>query len=102
MIGRVNCRAELWKVSGNRSAKCIEKYLSPEDIFVTIVFGEWKNGKVIRKGIEAKMTRGEMVRYMAEREIRRPEQMKEFDRLGYRFREGLSEEHEYVFVGKET
>lgn len=79
-------------------AKCIEKYLRPEDIFVTVVFGEWKNGKVVQKGTEVKMARGEMVRYMAEHEIHEPEQMKEFDRLGYRFREELSGEHEYVFV----
>lgn len=35
----------------------------------------------------AKMARGEMVRYMAEKGINDPEEMKKFDRLGYEFRE---------------
>ena len=47
-------------------SRCIEYYLKPDDIFVTCVFGELKEGKIIQKGTLAKMARGEMVRYMAE------------------------------------
>lgn len=79
-------------------SKCIEYYLRPEDIFVTCVFGEWKDGKVIQKGTQAKMARGEMVRFMAENGISMLEEIKEFEGLGYHFREKLSSEKEYVFV----
>ena len=44
-----------------------------------------------------KMARGEMVRFMAERGIENPADIQEFNRLGYRFREDLSSEKEYIF-----
>lgn len=87
-------------------SKCIEKYLTPEDTFVTCVFGEWKDGKIVQKGTEAKMARGEMVRFMAEKKIEGIEELKQFDRLDYLFREDLSSETEYIFLkgkqGRET
>lgn len=79
-------------------ARCVESYLQPEDTFLTCIFGQLKDGKIIQKGTQAKMARGEMVRFMAEREIRDLEQIKSFDRLGYCFCENLSSEKEYVFI----
>ena len=79
-------------------SKCIEKYLTAEDTFITCVFGEFAGEKVVQKGVYAKMARGEMVRYMAEHNIGNPEEMKNFDRLGYRFREEISNEKEYIFI----
>lgn len=79
-------------------SKCIERYLQPEDSFITCVFGEWKDGRVIQKGTQAKMARGEMVRFMAEEGITRVEDIREFDRLGYGFEEELSSGREYIFL----
>lgn len=78
-------------------SKCIEKYLCPEDRFLTITFCEESKGKLVTKGTYAKMARGEMVRFMAEHEVETAEELKRFDRLGYVFREDISEEAEYVF-----
>ena len=82
-------------------AKCIEFYLQPGDRFITCVFGEMEKGKVVQKGVYAKMARGEMVRYMAVNDIEEPEQIREFDWSGYCFREELSSENEYVFIRSE-
>lgn len=79
-------------------SKCIEKYLNPEDTFITCVFGEFSGEKVVQKGVYAKMARGEMVRFMAENNVKNPEEMKRFDRLGYSFREDLSDEKKFVFI----
>lgn len=79
-------------------SKCIEKYLTPEDTYITCVFGERAGEKIVQKGVYAKMARGEMVRFMAEQHIEAPEEMKRFCRLGYEFREELSGETEYVFL----
>lgn len=79
-------------------SKCVEKYLTPEDTYVTVVFGELADRKVKQKGTLAKMARGEMVRYLAEKEVEDPDGIKEFDRLGYCFEETLSNEKEYVFL----
>lgn len=79
-------------------SRCVERYLCPQDTFITCVFGEYVNGKVRQKGTYAKMARGEMVRFMAENKIDSPEEMKNFRRMGYVFREELSDKQNYVFV----
>ena len=79
-------------------SKCIENYLCPEDRLITCIFGEWKDGKVIQKGTQAKMARGEMVRFMAEHAVEEPEEMKEFHRQGYSYIQELSSEKEMVFL----
>ena len=96
-------------------ALCVEKYLEKEMRYVTCVFGE-EQGKtdaghqacaldeaqrtsspVIQKGTHAKMARGEMVRFAAEHRISAPEGLKDFNRLGYEYREEYSERDLYVF-----
>ena len=78
-------------------SKCIEKYLTPEDRYITITFCEKSGNKLVTKGTYAKMARGEMVRYMAEHQIEDPIEIRNFDRLGYVFREDLSTDKEYIF-----
>ena len=78
-------------------SKCIEKYLTPEDRYLTITFCEKSGEKLVTKGTYAKMARGEMVRFMAENRIEDPEEIRRFDRLGYVFRAELSSDTEYVF-----
>jgi cytoplasmic iron level regulating protein YaaA (DUF328/UPF0246 family) len=53
--------------------------------------------KIVTKGTYAKMARGEMVRFMAENQIENPEEIKNFDRLGYQYREDLSSATELIF-----
>lgn len=79
-------------------SKCISKYLRPEIRFVTCVFGERVGEKVIEKGTYAKMARGEMVRFLAENQVETMDQVKEFDRLGYCFCEGISDAGKLVFL----
>ena len=83
-------------------SKCIEKYLTSEDTYITCTFCEMVNGKLAQKGTYAKMARGEMVRFMAEHQIEDVQEMKKFNRLGYVFRKDVSTDTEYVFerVGK--
>ena len=62
------------------------------------MFGELLGGKVVQKGVYAKMARGEMVRYLAEIGAEQPEELKGFSRSGYAYREELSTETSYVFA----
>nr|WP_296838151.1 peroxide stress protein YaaA [uncultured Marvinbryantia sp.] len=82
-------------------AKIIERYLQPEDRFLTCIFGEMQSGRVVQKGTMAKMARGEMVRYMAENRVENPEQMKAFCGLGYCFSQELSTTEVYTFLKSE-
>ena len=81
-------------------SKCIERYLSDKDNYITITFCELSGDKLVTKGTYAKMARGEMVRFMAENNIENPVDIQKFDRLGYTFRGNLSSETEYVFERK--
>ena len=78
----------LINLASKEYAKCIEKYLRP-------------GGRVVQKGVYAKMARGEMVRFMAGIHAEEPEQIKAFDWSGYRFDEGRSSADEYVFIRTE-
>ena len=79
-------------------SKAVEPYLQPEDRFVTCVFGELVGEKVVQKGTMAKMARGEMVNFLAQKKAASPEAAKDFNRLDFHFREDLSAENEFVFV----
>lgn len=79
-------------------SKCVERYLTPEDTYLTCVFGELTDGKVKQKGTLAKMARGEMVRWLAENQVEDAEKIKGFDRLGYHFDEERSTDREFVFL----
>ena len=81
-------------------SKCIEKYLQAEDSYITCNFFEEVQGKLVQKGVYCKMARGEMVRFMAENRIEKPEEIKQFAVMGYRFSEELSSKKEYVFLRK--
>ncbi len=81
-------------------SKCIEKYLRPEDKYITITFGEMVKGKLVTKGTYAKMARGEMVRFMAENRIEDPRDIRYFNRLSYVYRDDLTSDAEIVFERK--
>lgn len=78
-------------------SKCIEKYLTPDDQYITITFCEKSGDKLVTKGTYAKMARGEMVRFMAENHIEDPVEIQKFDRLGYVFRGDISSDSDYIF-----
>ena len=46
------------------------------------------------------MARGEMVRWLSEKQIERPEEIKKFHGLDYRYREEYSSDTEFVFLEK--
>ena len=79
-------------------SKAIEKYLQPTDTYITCVFGELAGGKVMQKGVYAKMARGEMVRYLASVQASEPDQIKQFTWSDYTFDEARSTDTSFVFV----
>ena len=66
-------------------SKAVEAHLPKAVRFVTCVFGELKDGRVVEKGTKCKMGRGQMVRWLAENQIKSPEDLLAFDHLGYQF-----------------
>ena len=78
-------------------SRCVSRFPAAGKRFITCVFGEEKDGKVVEKGTLCKMARGEMVRFAAEKAVTRPEQIQEFNRH-YCFLPERSTETEYVFL----
>lgn len=83
-------------------SRCVSPFLTEGIRFLTCVFGEWKDGRVVEKGTMCKMARGEMVRFLARRQPESPEVLKEFTGLGYRFHPEKSDDGTYVFIKEGT
>ena len=79
-------------------SQCISAHLPEHVRFITCVFAERKNGKLIEKGTLCKMARGEMVRYLAERQADSPECLKGFEGQHHRFSPEESDASTFVFV----
>lgn len=79
-------------------SKCVEPHLTKNDTMITCIFAEETNGKLLQKGVYAKMARGEMVRYMAENNIENTEDIKNFIGGGYRFSSKNSNNTTFTFI----
>ena len=80
-------------------SRAVLPHLPPSVEVLTCTFGELrKDGRVVEKGTLCKMARGQMVRWMAERGVRRSEELKDFQDLGYRYDAAHSGHDHYVFL----
>lgn len=84
-------------------SKAVEPYLTSKNRLLHVVFGNLKTDakgmpKIQVKATEAKMARGEMVRFLAESKASQPEELKAFCRLGFRFHPEHSDETHYTFL----
>lgn len=90
--------AVIVNLASKEYSRAVEPYLEKSDSFITCVFGTETDGKIKVKATAAKMARGEMVRFMAEKGVTSPEELKDFSSFGYCYRPELSSEKEYVYV----
>ena len=79
-------------------SKAVSAHLSPSTRLIGCVFAQQAGDKLVEKGTLCKMARGEMVRFLAEGQLNRPEDIKSFDRLGFSFSPEHSQEDKYVFI----
>lgn len=66
-------------------ARAVTPYLTPKDRMITCEFFTLSRGRYRVMATAAKMARGAMARYAITAGIDRPEELKGFDSLGYRF-----------------
>lgn len=80
-------------------SKVVEPFVSEDVRLVSCIFGcADKKGGYKVKATEAKMARGSMVRWCAEHNVQRPEEVQAFATYGYSFRPELSTDTEFVFI----
>ena len=72
--------------------------MEKETEYYTCVFGELVQGKLKVKGTQAKMARGEMVRWLAQEQIDNPEKIKDFQGLDFHYQKDLSTPYKLVFL----
>lgn len=85
-------------LSSQEYAKTITPYLRPNQKMIDIVFGSMVDGKLKTKATLAKMARGEMVRFMAENNITKIDDIKRFNHPDWSFSELKSNDKHLVFV----
>lgn len=90
----------LINLASKEYSKAIEPWLQPQDTMVTCVFGEEQDGRVKVKATAAKMARGSMVRYLAQRQAETVDDLKAFGEMGYQYQERFSDAQTLVFTKK--
>lgn len=90
--------SQILNLASNEYSKAILPFVEPHVTFVTCIFGEIIEGRVKMKGTQAKMARGEMVRWMAAKQIKNITDIRSFSSLGYCFEADFSSETKYVFI----
>lgn len=106
LISETDC---ILNLASKEYSKCIEHYWKKEKNkegkklkFVTCVFAEEVEGKLVQKATMAKMARGQMVRFLAEHQVEEVEGAKQFAEMGYEFSEENSTEELYTFIKKKN
>ncbi len=79
-------------------SRAVEPWLPPETRFLTCIFGERRDGRIVEKGTLCKMARGQMVRWLAENRVEEPREIKNFSDLDYCFSPGDSTDNTYIFI----
>ncbi|MDX5726250.1 peroxide stress protein YaaA, partial [Clostridioides difficile] len=79
-------------------SKSIEKFIKDSDTYITCTFKVNKNGILKVESTQAKKARGMMTKYIVKNRIRDIEELKKFDLEGYKYKENLSNNSEYIFV----
>ena len=79
-------------------SRAVEPWLPQGVRFLTCVFGERRNGRVVEKGTMCKMARGQMIRWLAENGVKAPAAIKEFSDLDYCFSSTDSADNIYTFI----
>lgn len=84
-------------LASKQYTRLVKPYLSQRRQLITVDFQELKNGKWKTVGVHAKMARGEMVRYIAEKQIKNSTDLRDFNDFEFQFEPDVSTKDHYVF-----
>lgn len=99
LAGQLSCETDLiLNLASKEYSKAVAAHLPKHVRFLTCAFAQEQDGKVIEKGTLCKMARGQMVRWLAEHGVTDVDDIKCFDRLGYRYSEEYSTNDHFVFI----
>lgn len=84
-------------LASKQYTRLVKPYLSQGRQLITVDFQELKNDKWKTVGVHTKMARGEMVRYIAEKQIKNPTDLQDFNDFEFQFEPDVSTKDHYVF-----
>lgn len=84
-------------LASKQYTRLVKPYLSQGRQLITVDFQELKNDKWKTVGVHAKMARGEMVRYIAEKQIKNPTDLQDFNDFEFQFEPDVSTKDHYAF-----
>ena len=87
----------LINLASKEYSRNIAPFVANNRQMISINFQEKKNGQWKTVGVHAKMARGEMVRYIAEKQLSKPQQLQDFHDFGFNFVPNISTDNTYVF-----
>ena len=79
-------------------ARTVTPYLRPADRLITCRFLTMRRGRLIMPATGAKMARGRMARWILQRRLDTPEELKAFDWEGYAYCGELSDDTTYTYI----
>ena len=79
-------------------SRAVEPHLPKNVRLVRCSFGERQGSKIVEKGTMCKMARGQMVRWLAENNVTKAADIREFHDLGYHYDPAESGENHCVFL----
>lgn len=91
---------EIINLASEEYSKVVSNYLNDKQRIINVYFYDDDKGKLREKGVYCKMARGMMVRFIAENKINNPQQLQQFNLMGYRFDFDLSNKNNYIFKRK--
>lgn len=97
LLNELTTKEVIVNLASNEYFKVIDTKAIPNTI-ITPDFKDFKNGKLKTISFFAKKARGQMTRFMAENNITKAEDMKQFNEGGYQYDEQLSTKNKWVFT----
>lgn len=94
----INDEKIILNLASKEYSKVITPYLNKEIKFITCIFASPYKDTYKVKATEAKIARGSMVKWCAQKQIEDIEKVKDFNIYGYEFQPQLSSNNEYVFL----
>ena len=79
-------------------SRAVEPHLPANVRLLRCTFGERQGSKIVEKGTMCKMARGQMVRWLAENNVTKAADIREFHDLGYHYDPAESGENHCVFI----
>lgn len=95
---RENSDSIFINLASKEYSDAVAPYVRDDELFITIQFRMWKDGRYRTLATDAKMARGAMVQYIVQNRIDNVDSLKQFQGMGYHYDPVHSSKSEFWFI----